>query len=88
MAEKEENVSNDPYFSTLRQMTISNEKVDLWEKVYKEQGMKTFGDYGNYYNDWDAISLVEGIAKMQKFYHDQGLNMFKDAVSHQDWRRN
>ena len=48
MVEKGEKVSNDPSFSILRQTTISNEDVDLSEKVYKEQGMKTFADYVKY----------------------------------------
>ena len=76
-----ERVPNDPYYSILRQKTISNENVDLCEKVFKEQGMKTFGDFVKYYNNHDVIGMVEGIEKMQKVYRDQRLDMFKDAVS-------
>ena len=35
MVEKGENVGNDPYFSILRQTTISNEDVDLCEKGFE-----------------------------------------------------
>ena len=43
--------------------------------------MKKSGDFLKYHNDLDVIGLVEGIDKMQKDYSDQGLDMFKDAVS-------
>ena len=76
-----ENVKGDPYYSILKQKTISNESVDLCEKVYEEQGMKTFGDFVKYYNDLDVIGLVQGIEKMHKVYSDQKLDMFKDAIS-------
>ena len=46
-----------------------------------KKDLKTFDDYVKYYNDLDAIGLVEGMVKMQKVYRDQGLDMFKDAVS-------
>ena len=76
-----EQVKDDPYYSILKQKTISNENVDVCEKVYEEQNMKNFGDFVKYYNDLDVIGLVEGIQKMQKVYIDQKLDMFKDAVS-------
>ena len=49
MVEKGEKLSNDPYFSILRQTTVSNEDVDVSEKVYKKEGMQTFGDYVKYF---------------------------------------
>ena len=72
---------NDPYYSLLKMKTISNEEVDSCEKVWKEQNMKNFGDWVAYYNNLDVSGLVEEIVKMSKIYQDQGLNMFKDAVS-------
>ena len=74
-------VKDDPYYSILKMKTISNEEVDLCERVWKEQNMQNFGDFVKFYNDLDVLGLVEGIVKMSKIYQNQGLNMFKDAVS-------
>ena len=71
----------DPYFSILKQKTISNEDVDICELEWKNQNMQNFGDFVRYYNDLDVIGLVQGIEKLSKIYFDQGFNMFKDAVS-------
>ena len=35
----------DPYFSIRKQKTVSNEEVDLCEKEWKSQDMKTFADF-------------------------------------------
>ena len=71
----------DPYFSILKQKTITNEQVDICEQEWKNQGMQNFGDFVKYYNDLDVLGLVEGIVKMNRVYQEEGLNMFKDAVS-------
>ena len=71
----------DPYFSILKQKTITNEQVDICEQEWKNRGMQNFGDFVKYYNNLDVLGLVEGIVKMSRVYQDEGLNMFKDAVS-------
>ena len=76
-----EHPKDDPYYSLLKGKTISNEEVDECERVWKEQGMKTFGDYIRFYNDADCIGLVEGIVKMGKIFKNQKLDLFKDGIS-------
>ena len=71
----------DPFYSTLKLKTISNEDLDECEREWKEQGMQNLGDFIEYYNNLDVSGLVEGIEKMMEIYRNQGLNMFKDAVS-------
>ena len=76
-----EHPKNDPYYSLLKGKTVSNEDIDECEKVWKEQNMKTFGDYVRYYNDLDVTGLVEGIVKMSEIFRKQKLDIFKDGVS-------
>ena len=71
----------DPFYSTLKLKTISNEELDECEREWKEQDMRNLGDFIEYYNNLDVIGLVEAIEKMMLIYWDQGLNMFKDAIS-------
>ena len=66
-----EHPTSDPYYSLLKGKTVSNEDIDECEKVWKEQNMKTFGDYVRYYNDLDVTGLVEGIVKMSKIFQNQ-----------------
>ena len=68
-------------YSLLKGKTVSNEDIDECEKVWKEQNMKTFGDYVRYYNDLDVTGLVEGIVKMSEIFRNQKLDIFKDGVS-------
>ena len=72
---------NDPYYSTLKDRTVSNEDVALAKEVWEERGMSTFSDYIKYYNNVDVTGCVEAIQKMLKDKKEQGLDMFKISVS-------
>ena len=49
--------------------------------VFQEQGMKTFGDWLEYYNNLDVTPFLETLEKMKAFYTNIGVDIFKDAVS-------
>jgi len=55
-----------------------------WEecqRVFKEQGMRTFGDWLCYYNNLDVGPGLEALEKMKSFYTARGIDILKDAVS-------
>ena len=43
--------------------------------------MKTFRDFLVYYNNLDTYPMVIAVEKMQTFYFDRGIDLFKIAVS-------
>ena len=51
------------------------------ERVFKERGMVTFGDWLKYYNNLDVTPFLETLETMKEFYTKLGIDIFKDAVS-------
>ena len=51
------------------------------KRVFRERGMRTFGDWLEYYNNLDVSPFLEALVKMRDFYTDLGIDIFKDAVS-------
>ena len=51
------------------------------KRVWKEQGMETFGDWLKYYNNLDVTPFLEALETMKDFYTKLGIDIFKDAVS-------
>ena len=49
--------------------------------MFHERGMKTFGDWLEYYNNLDVAPFLQALQKMRQFYTDLGVDIFKDAVS-------
>ena len=43
--------------------------------------MKTFKDYLVYYNNLDCGPFVEAVEKLQKYYFDRNIDMFKVSIS-------
>ena len=50
---------------------------DIWQ----DRGMTTFRDFLEYYNNLDVGPFVQAVEKMQKFYFDHHIDLFKVAVS-------
>ena len=50
-------------------------------RVFRERGMRTFGDWLEYYNNLDVAPFLEALQKMKEFYTGLGVDIFKDAVS-------
>jgi len=51
------------------------------KKIFEERGMKTFGDWLEYYNNLDVEPFAEALTKMRVFYQEHGIDILKDAVS-------
>ena len=49
--------------------------------IWWDQGMTTFRDFLEYYNNLDVGPFVQVVEKMQKFYFDHHIDLFKVAVS-------
>ena len=49
--------------------------------VFRERGMRAFGDWLKYYNNLDVAPFLEALQKMKEFYTGLGVDIFKDTVS-------
>ena len=57
---------------------------DEWEgcqRLFEENGMRTFADWLRYYNNLDVVPDLEALEKMRTFYTEKGIDILKDAVS-------
>ena len=51
------------------------------QDIWQEQHMTRFHDFLQYYNNLDVGPFVQAVEKMQKFYFNQNIDLFKVAVS-------
>ena len=74
-----------PYFAWYSQLkgayVLSPKEYDDCKRIFKERGMRTFGDWLEYYNNLDVAPFLEALQKMKEFYTNLGVDIFKDAVS-------
>ena len=69
------------FFSRLKNEGISNDDYARCQAVWRDNGMSTLRDFLVWYNNRDVIQFLEAIAKQFAFYHDRGIDMFKDGIS-------
>ena len=70
------------WYSKLRnRFVLTPAEYKECERVFKEQGMETFGDWLKYYNNLDVAPFLEALEKMKAFYTELEIDIFKDAVS-------
>ena len=70
------------WFSQLKNsFVLTPKEYNQCMRVFQEQGMKTFGDWLEYYNNLDATPFLETLEKMKAFYTNIGVDILKDAVS-------
>ena len=69
------------FFSRLKNEGISNDDYARCQAVWRNNQMTTMRDYLVWYNNRDVTSFLEAIAKQFAFYHDRGIDMFKDGIS-------
>ena len=72
---------HDAFYSTLKGTNISVEEYAYCQKVWRERGMTTFRDFLVWYNDLDVGPFVTAVERLQKFYFDKGIDVFKTAMS-------
>ena len=51
------------------------------QQAWTDEGMTTFKEYLVYYNNLDCGPFVEAVEKLQKYYFDRNIDMFKVSIS-------
>ena len=69
------------FFSRLKNEGISNDDYARCQAVWRDNGMETLREYLIWYNNRDVVPFLDAIAKQFAFYHDRGIDMFKDGIS-------
>ena len=70
------------WYSKLKgEYVLTLKEYDDCHRIFKEQGMQTFGDWLEYYNNLDVAPFLEALQKMKEFYTSLGIDILKDAVS-------
>ena len=60
---------------------LTLKEYDDCHRIFRERGMRTFGDWLEYYNNLDVAPFLEALQKMKEFYTGLRMDIFKDAVS-------
>ena len=70
------------WYSKLKgEYSLTLKEYDDCHRIFREKGMRTFGDWLEYYNNLDVAPFLEALQKMKEFYTNLGIDIFKDAVS-------
>ena len=70
------------WYSKLKgEYSLMLKEYDDCHRIFREKGMRTFGDWLEYYNNLDVAPFLEALQKMKEFYTNLGIDIFKDAVS-------
>ena len=75
------------FYSPLKQKNTLGEgegliqNYEMLQQVWERQGIETFQDLLEYYNNLDVKPFVEAVEKMQAFYKDIGVDFLKECLS-------
>ena len=69
------------FYSSLKDVNISETEYQLLKEIWVKEEMKTFKDFLIWYNNKDVEPFVKAIEKLQQFYFDKSLDVFKIAIS-------
>jgi len=72
---------HEAFFNKLKNKNITDEEYNVCINAWKDNNMKTFKDFLEWYNNLDVLPFVEAIEKMKEFYKLKRLDIFKDGVS-------
>jgi len=65
----------------MKNKNISDEEYNVCINAWKDNNMKTFKDFLEWYNNLDVLPFIEAVEKMKTFYKAKKLDLFKDGVS-------
>ena len=57
------------------------EKYEDLQRLWTEEGMETFEHFLKFYNNADVLGFIEALEKVQGFYKQKQVDMFKQAIS-------
>ena len=70
------------WYSKLKgEYALTQDEWEACQRLFKENGMRTFGDWLCSYNNLDVAPGLEALEKMRTFYTEKGIDILKDAVS-------
>ena len=69
------------FFNKLRNKNITDAEYNVCVNAWKNNNMKTFKDFLEWYNNLDVLPFIEAVEKMKTFYKLKRLDIFKDGVS-------
>ena len=69
------------FYSWLRKTNISKEEYTECQEAWMEMEMETMKDFLVWYNNLDVVPFLEALDKMGQFWQEQGIDMFKEAIS-------
>lgn len=72
---------HEAFYSELKGSNISDEEYNSLVKVWNENKMSTLQDLLIFYNNLDVKPFVEGVKRLQSFYFERGIDIFKVAFS-------
>ncbi|KAK3109123.1 hypothetical protein FSP39_023489 [Pinctada imbricata] len=69
------------FYSSLKQTCISDDEYDLCRQAWVGHDMTTFKDFLVWYNNLDVGPFVTAVTRLQTFYFDRNIDIFKIAMS-------
>ena len=69
------------YSKLKREYVLTRDEWEGCQRLFEENGMRTFADWLRYYNNLDMAPDLEALEKMRTFHTEKGIDIMKDAVS-------
>ncbi|KAK2158321.1 hypothetical protein NP493_1808g00009 [Ridgeia piscesae] len=69
------------FYSRLKNENISDEDYTYYQRVWRDNNMKTMRDFLEWYNNRDVGPFLQAIAMQFDFYRQREIDMFKDGIS-------
>lgn len=76
------------WYSTLKQKSVLDDGIHAPEinfaearGAWEKHDMTTFRDYLIYYNNLDVLPFVQAVERLQKYYFDRNIDIFKTSIS-------
>ncbi|KAJ8314770.1 hypothetical protein KUTeg_006920 [Tegillarca granosa] len=72
---------HEAFHSSLKGENITMEEYEFCQSIWKDQNMTCFRDFLIWYNNLDVAPFVTAVERLQKFYTQRGIDLFKTAMS-------
>ena len=73
--------SKQAFFSRLKNEGISDEDYASCQEAWRDNAMTTLRDFLVWYNNRDVVHFLQAIDRQFAFYHQRGIDMFKQVIS-------
>ena len=73
--------AREKFYNALKKEELSQVDYDKCVRVWREQNMFNFEDFLIWYNNLDVGPFVTAVERVQKLYFEEGLDVFKTAIS-------